>query len=255
MLKHRVIPSLLLKNSGLVKTIQFKNPKYIGDPINAIRIFNEKEVDELMVIDIGLGKNGGEPNYRLIEQFASECFMPLCYGGGIRTIDQATRLFNIGIEKILLHSLAFSDPNLVSKLADKFGVQSIVLSVNIKKNILKRDSLYFNNRKINVSKPWIQQIKNIVNSGVGEVLLTCVDREGTFKGPDLNLIREVSTSLSVPVIASGGIGSLQDIKNAIDSGASAVSVGSYFVFHGPHRAVLITYPEYSELETLLSTEN
>lgn len=252
MLKHRVIPALLLRDGGLVKTRQFKDAKYVGDPINAIRIFNEKEVDELMVLDIVASKHGQEPDYAMIELFAGECFMPLCYGGGVRTVEQAARIFDLGVEKISLQSAAINDISLISRIAERFGSQSVVVSVDIKRNWLKRPGLYESSTGKIHKLAWLDFARQAVAAGAGEVLINAVDRDGEMQGMDLDLIREASTALTVPLIALGGVGSLQDIKAAVDAGASAVAAGAFFVFHGPHRAVLITYPLYQELEILLS---
>lgn len=250
MLKHRVIPSLLLRNGGLVKTRKFKDPKYVGDPINAIRIFNEKEVDELMVLDITASRECREPNYALIEELAGECFMPLAYGGGVANVEQASRLFGLGVEKICLQTAAFCDLNFVSQLAKSFGSQSVMVSVDIKRNWLGKAHLYGSlNGKVR-PEPWLSLTQELVSAGAGEVLLNSVDRDGTLAGPDLELIREASASLSVPLIAVGGVSSLADIKAVVEAGASAVAAGAFFVFQGPHRAVLITYPQYQELEIL-----
>lgn len=253
MLKHRVIPALLLCNGGLVKTLKFKDPKYVGDPINAIRIFNDKEVDELMVLDITASRERREPNYALIEEFAGECFMPLAYGGGVTHVEQAARLFGLGVEKICLQTAALKDLTLVNRLAERFGSQSVMVSVDVKRNWLGRAQLYGAADGKARSEPWLDLTQRLVNAGAGEVLLNAVDRDGTLAGPDLQLIGEAAASLSVPLIAVGGVSSLADIKAAVEAGASAVAAGAFFVFHGPHRAVLITYPKYQELENLLKT--
>ena len=253
MLKHRVIPALLLKKGGLVKTTKFSAPKYIGDPINAIKVFNTKEVDELMVLDIDASKLKREPNYALIEQFAGECFMPLCYGGGLQTIDQVSKIFKLGVEKVCLQTAAIENINFIKQLADRFGSQSIVVSVDVKKDWLQRPKLYESAKGQNSSVNWITFIKQAVDAGAGEILLNAVDRDGTLQGPDLGLIQQASAEIAAPLIAVGGIGSLQDIKEAVIAGASAVAAGAFFVFHGPHRAVLITYPQYQELITLFNT--
>ncbi|WP_285009887.1 AglZ/HisF2 family acetamidino modification protein [Pedobacter faecalis] len=252
MLKHRVIPALLLQNGGLVKTTKFSNPKYVGDPINAIRIFNTKEVDELMVLDIDASKSHKEPNYSLIEQFAGECFMPLSYGGGIRTVEQAARIFKLGVEKVCLQTAVLYDLKLINDLADRFGSQSIVVSVDIKKDWLNRNKIYTSHTGELGSVNWLDHVKNAVEAGAGEILLNAVDRDGTMQGPDLTLISAASHGISAPLISLGGIGSLSDIKAAIEAGASAVAAGAFFVFHGKHKAVLITYPEYEQLTTLFS---
>ncbi len=252
MLKNRIIPCLLLKNEGLVKTLQFKNPKYVGDPINAIRIFNDKEVDELMVLDITASKEGKSPNFSLIEQFASECFMPLGYGGGIRNMADAQTLFTLGVEKICLQTAALNDLNLIRKMADKWGSQSILVSVDVNRNWLGKPALYSSSNGKSLSMPWLQFMKNAVEAGAGEIILNAVHRDGTMKGMDTELIKLAADSMDVPLVAVGGAGSLADMKAAVAAGASAVSAGAFFVFHGPHRAVLITYPKYQQLEALFS---
>ncbi len=252
MLKHRVIPCLLLRNGGLVKTLKFADAKYVGDPINAIRIFNDKEVDELMVLDITASKEKKEPNYALIEQFASECFMPLSYGGGIKTMEQAQRLFNSGIEKICLQTAVLDDLSLVKNLSDKWGSSSILVSVDVKKNWMGHSKLYSAATGKTLDKKWTDFMLDAVKAGAGEIVLNAVDRDGTMKGMDTELIKEAAKILSVPLVAVGGAGSLADIKAAVDAGANAVSAGAFFVFQGPHRAVLITYPKYNELVQLLS---
>lgn len=254
MLKHRVIPCLLLRNGGLVKTMKFKNPTYVGDPINAIRIFNDKEVDELMVLDITVSRDHKEPNYKLIKQFAGECFMPLCYGGGIRTVEQARRLFSIGVEKVCLQTAALEDLNIISQIADLFGNQSVLISIDVKKNWLGNYKLYSASTRQLLSQPLMEFIGKAVSAGAGEVVLNAVDRDGMMQGMDNHLIHNISAAISVPLIAVGGVGSLADIKAAVDSGASAVSAGAFFVFQGPHRAVLITYPQYNELISLFNTK-
>lgn len=252
MYRHRIIPCLLLKNGGLVKTYKFKNPKYVGDPINAIRIFNDKEVDELMVIDIMASKDNKEPNYHLIEQFASECFMPLCYGGGITKVEEAHRLFSLGVEKICLQTAAIENPSLITEISSRFGSQSVLVSVDVKKNWLGKKRLYSASRGKILSTELLDFIKLAVDSGAGEIVLNTVDHDGVMDGMDVDLIKEVSEAISVPIIAVGGVGKLEDIKLAIDAGANAVAAGAFFVFQGPHRAVLITYPKYTELENLLN---
>ena len=254
MLSSRLIPVLLLKNGGLVKTIKFSNPKYVGDPINAIRIFNEKEVDELMVLDIDASKNNEKPNFKLIEQFASECFMPLSYGGGIRNIADANTLFGLGVEKICVQSAAIENINIVSELSNRFGSSSVMVSIDIKKNWLRQKRLFCNNKNIDIAEDWLTFAREVESHGAGEIILNSVDNDGTMQGPDLNLITDASDALNIPLIAVGGIGSLDDIKKAIMAGASAVAAGSFFVFYGPHRAVLITYPKPSQIADILNKD-
>jgi cyclase len=250
MLKHRVIPCLLIRNDGLVKTRKFSNPKYVGDPINAIKIFNAKEVDELIVLDISATKEGRGPNFNLIEQITDECFMPLCYGGGISKLEEAQKLFSMGIEKVCLQTSILEDLSLITKISKQFGSQSVVVSIDIKKNFLGRKKLYQSSTKKLLDLDWKAYIQSTIKAGAGEIMLNSVDKDGTLSGMDLDLVQEVSSLVEVPVIAAGGVGSLENIKESIDHGASAVAVGSFFVFHGPHRAVLITYPKYSTLEDL-----
>lgn len=245
-----MIPALLLRNGGLVKTTRFKDPKYVGDPINAIRIFNDKEVDELMVLDIMASKERREPNYALIEQFASECFMPLAYGGGIRSVAQVKRLFYLGVEKVCLQTAAMESPTLISELANHFGSQSVMVSVDVKKNWLGKPQLYQSATGKLMGVAWMDKVRELVSAGAGEVLLNAVDKDGTLMGPDLSFIRQASSAIDVPLIAQGGVSSLSHIKACVDAGASAVAAGAFFVYHGPHRAVLITYPKYQDLEQL-----
>lgn len=250
MLKHRVIPALLLREGGLVKTHRFGKHKYIGDPINAIRIFNEKEVDELMLLDIDASRQRREPDYDLIESVAAECFMPFGYGGGISSVEQARRLFSLGVEKVVLQTAALANPGIVSEIAQRFGSQSVVVSLDIKRDWLGCYRLWSSSRRKLLGRNWLETLQLLVEAGAGEVLLNSVDRDGTQQGYDLRLIEKAAHAVGIPVIALGGASSLQDFRFATDSGASAVAAGSLFVLQGPHRAVLISYPNYSELELL-----
>jgi len=250
-LKHRVIPALLLREGGLVKTQKFGKHKYIGDPINAIRIFNEKEVDELIFLDIDATRKGREPDYDLIEGVAGECFMPLGYGGGIASVDQARRIFSAGVEKIVLQTSALTNPRLVTDIAERFGSQSVVVSIDVKRDWLGRHRLWSSATARVVSDDWLATMHRLVAAGAGEVLLNSVDRDGTQAGYDLCLIQAAAESVDVPLVALGGAGSLSDFAQAIEAGASAVAAGSFFVMQGTHRAVLITYPEYPDLEKCL----
>lgn len=250
MLRPRVIPCLLLRGTGLVKTQRFSDPVYIGDPNNAIRIFNEKHADELIVLDIDASRTGRGPNWNAIEQFAGECFMPVCYGGGVSSVEDAARLFDLGIEKVSLQSRVISDFRLIGDIADRYGSQSVVLSVDIMKGKFGRVGLYDSAKRKPSKKPWMSWMSQGVQEGAGEVLLTSIDREGTRRGMDLNLIREASEAVDVPLIANGGVGSIEHVQQALHYGASAVAVGAYFVFQGPHRAVLITYLDEAAFSTL-----
>lgn len=252
MLKHRVIPALLLERGGLVKTRKFCDPKYVGDPINAIKIFNEKEVDELLLLDIGASREGREPEYELLRDVATECFMPLCYGGGISRLEHAERLFRLGVEKVCLQTATRNDLSLVEQIAGRYGSQAVAGSVDVKIDWKGAHQLYWaaDRTTDNDLKGHLDRLQS---AGVGEIVLNSVDRDGMMSGMDLKLIHRVATDLKVPLVALGGVGELDHIRQAVVAGASAVAAGSFFVFHGKHRAVLITYPAYGELEGLLST--
>ncbi len=250
MLQTRVIPVLLLRNAGLVKTTKFKDEKYIGDPINAIKIFNEKEVDELIFLDIMASSQGKEPNYELIKDFASECFMPICYGGGVSTISQMEKIYNLGIEKISLSTAAIKNLDLLREASSIFGSSSVVVTLDIKKGFMGRN--IHTNRGTKKLKHSIPSFAlEIQAAGAGELMLNSIDRDGTMSGYDLDLIEEVTQVLDIPVIACGGAGNLTDFSQGKKAGASALAAGAFFVFHGKHRAVLITYPGQSELESYL----
>lgn len=250
MLSHRVIPCLLVSQGGLVKTRHFKEPKYVGDPINAVRIFNDKEVDELMVLDIDASKEGRGPDYALVEELAGECFMPLCYGGGIRTAEEARQLFSLGVEKVCLQSAALRDPSIIREIAERSGEQSVVVSIDVKRDWRGRRQAYSAAGVDLPTHDWRLLMKQALEMGVGEIVLNSVDRDGTLFGYDLELIAEASPLSSAPIIALGGAGSPADFRAAVEAGASAVAAGAYFVFYGPHRAVLITYPTPAELRSL-----
>lgn len=250
MLRPRVIPCLLLNGSGLVKTERFKNPKYVGDPMNAIRIFNGKSADELIVLDVEASRHGRGPDFDRIEQFAGECYMPVCYGGGVTSVDQAAKIFSLGVEKISLQTSALRELSLVEGIASRFGSQSVVLSVDVKRGRLGQPKLYSFAEGKTHKQPWRELMTAAVNAGAGEILLTAVEHEGTMSGLDLNLIRAAADCVPVPVIANGGVGSLSDIALGLGAGASAVAVGAYFVFNGPHKAVLITYLDEAQFTQL-----
>jgi len=243
----RIIPTLLISNGKLVKTINFGKKTYVGDPINAIKIFNDKEVDELILIDIDASKTQTSINYKLIEDCASECFMPLCYGGGIKNIDDTSRLFSLGIEKICLQSSIFKDPFFLKQLSNKYGSQAIVVSLDIFKNFFGNYKLVNSSNGSEINKNIISLLKELEQLGAGEILLNVINKDGKMSGMDFDIINNLSSNTNLPIIALGGVGSLNDIKKAFVSGASAVSAGSFFVFNGPHRAVLITYPKQEEI--------
>lgn len=242
MTKARVIPCLLLRNHGLVKTKNFKSSTYIGDPINAVRIFSEKEVDELIILDIDATREGRDPNYELIAEIAGECFMPVAYGGGIKTLDQARKLIRCGLEKVVINSSAFEVRTLIPQIADIFGSQAVVGAIDARKSLFGGHSVFRASGTINTKLTPEEHAVFLEKSGVGEIFLNSIDCDGQMKGFDLGLIRKVVNSVDIPVIACGGAGDTTHLNDAITiGGASAVAAGSLFVFFGKHKAVLINY--------------
>jgi cyclase len=239
----------------LVKTRRFKDPTYVGDPINAIRIFNEKEVDELMLLDVGASNEGRGPDFKLLTQVASECFMPLAYGGGLRTVEEMEQLLALGIEKVVVNRQAVFDPGLVDQAAARLGSQSVVVSIDVKRTLFGAPRVYAASGTKDTGRDPATFAREMRERGAGEILLTSIDRDGTMKGYDLDLLRQVTAAVDVPVVASGGAGALGDLRRAVhEAGASAVSAGSLFVFHGSHRAVLITFPSRTEIEATFALE-
>lgn len=250
----RVIPVLLLKNAGLVKTVGFKDAKYIGDPLNAVKIFNDKEVDELIFLDILATPQNRSIPLDLLKEIAEECFMPLSYGGGIKTLEDIRKILKIGIEKVIVNSQLFNDLNFLKAAIDQFGSSTIVASLDVKKNFWGKYELYSHGGKVNTKKDPLIFAKELNDLGVGEIMINSIDRDGTMKGYDLELISTVCSEVQVPVIACGGASSIDDFEKAVSqAGASAIAAGSMFVLHGKHRAVLISYPKQSELQELFST--
>ncbi len=253
MVFSRAIPCLLLHKKGLVKTVRFKTPRYIGDPLNAIRIFNEKEVDELMLLDIDATVEGREPDYALIEDIASECFMPLCYGGGVRTIEQMKRIYALGVEKISLGSAAAEAPEIVARAAKVFGSQSVTVTMDVKKFMFGGHRVTTRNATRKSRYTPVAFAKLMEAQGAGELVVNAVDRDGMMAGYDLELLREIADAVSIPVIALGGAGKLEDLKAAVTAaGVSAAAAGSLFVYYGPLKGVLINYPPYEALRELFS---
>lgn len=247
MLRPRIIPSLLVHDNGLVKTVNFKNPKYVGDPINAVRIFNEKEVDELAIFDIDATVLGREPNYSLIERLASQSMMPLCYGGGVKTVEQAQRIFSLGIEKIALSSAVLQNPKLITEISDRVGAQSVIVVLDVKKKLLGGYEVYTNNGKKATGVNPFKFVEEAQKLGAGEIVINSIDRDGLMKGYDLDLIAKVREKITLPMTVLGGAGSLEDIEKVIDQhGVVGVAAGSLFVFKGPYKAVLINYPTQIE---------
>lgn len=253
MLNVRVIPILLLRNKGLVKTVKFSKGKYIGDPINAVKIFNDKEVDELAFLDIEASKVNMPPNFDFIKHIASECFMPLAYGGGISNIDHIKKLFQIGVEKVILNSVALEHLNLVSEAAEIFGGQSIVVSIDVKTNIWGKYFVFSHSEKKPAIKDPVAYARAAEKAGAGEIILNAVDQDGMMNGYDLNIVEKMSSVINIPLVACGGAGKLEHFKEGHQAGASALAAGSLFVYHGPHKAVLINYPSQQKLKQLFKS--
>ena len=247
MLRPRIIPSLLLHDKGLVKTVNFRSPKYVGDPINAVRIFNEKEVDELAFFDIDATVLNQEPDYILIEKLANQSRMPLCYGGGVKTVEQAQKIFGLGIEKIALSSAVIQYPQLVNQIANRVGSQSVIVVLDIKKKLLGSYEIYTHNGKKATGINPISFAKKLEDLGAGEIIINSIDQDGVMKGYDLNLIDKIAETISIPMTVLGGAGSIDDIEKVIEKyGVIGVAAGSLFVFKGTYKAVLINYPTQIE---------
>lgn len=250
MLGTRVIPCLLLKKGSLVKTVRFKDPKYVGDPINVVKIFNEMEVDELLFLDIAATIENRKPPFDLIAQIADECFMPFAYGGGIKTIGDMRKIFSLGAEKIVLNTLAFENPSIIKEASKIFGSQSIVVSIDIKQD----DSNYqtfIRSGTISINKNAVDSAIEAEKNGAGELFLNNIDKDGTFEDYDYELIKKISKTVHIPVIVCGGAKKIENFASAKKAGASGVSAGSLFVYQNENRAVLINYPSQEELKEIL----
>ena len=250
MFRSRLIPIILIENKGLYKSIKFKNHRYLGDPLNTIRLFNDKEVDELVILDIGARKSTKGINFEYLEKLSSECFMPVCYGGGVDDILQVEKLFKLGFEKISFNTALNEKIDLVNEVAKKYGVQSVVASIDVKKNIFGKYNIYTENGTKKIKWNLEEYIKYLQDNGVGEILLTSIDQEGTMTSYDYELIKLVSGFVNIPVVANGGASNLSDCKEAIDYGASAAAASSIFSYYGKKSAVLVNYPPHNELKDL-----
>lgn len=249
MTRVRVMPCLLLRGHGLVKTRKFKDPVYLGDPINAVRIFNEKEVDELVILDIDASRDGREPDYDFIAEIAGECFMPVAYGGGVRTLEQARRLIRCGVEKVVINTAATESYDVIREMAQVFGRQAVVGAIDVKRTLLGGYRVVAKSASVETRTPLAEHVQALVTAGAGEIFLNSVDRDGMMAGYDLPLIRLVRQQVNVPVVACGGAGNVEHLVAAVhEGGASAVAAGSMFVFHGRLRAVLINYPQGLNLQ-------
>lgn len=253
MLRPRIIPCLLVQNKGLVKTVKFGDPKYVGDPTNAVKIFNEKEVDELMIVNIDATAHNAEPDYVMIKNAATECRMPLCYGGGVKTVEQANRIIALGVEKVSLSSAAVENPGLISDIAEQVGSQSVVAVLDVKKKRWGgKYEIWTHNAKKATGICPIEFAQRIERRGIGEIVVNSIDNDGVMKGYDLDLVQRIREVVSVPLTVLGGAGSLEDIKTLIhEFGIIGACAGSLFVFKGVYRAVLINYPSSVEKSALM----
>ena len=253
MLNPRIIPCLLVQNKGLVKTVQFSSPKYVGDPLNAVKIFNEKSVDELIVLDIDATTNNKEPDYNMISNLAMECRMPLCYGGGVKTKEQALRIFELGVEKIAMSSVAIENPKLINEIAGIVGNQSVIVVLDVKKKKFSKEyNLYTHNGKKKTGLNVLDFAKKVEELGCGEIIINSIDEDGVMEGYDTNIINIIRDEVSIPMTVLGGAGSLNDIGQMINRhGIIGVAAGSLFVFKGKYKAVLINYPNPIEKESLI----
>lgn len=256
MLRTRVVPCLLVRNGGLVKTQRFANDKYVGDPINAVRIFNEHEADELTVLDIDATVKGNEPDYRMIENLAAECRMPLCYGGGVTSVEQVKRIMGLGVEKVSISAAAVARPELISEIAEQVGSQSAVVVIDVKKRTLGGQRVVTHNARKDTKLKPVEFARHLADLGAGEIVLNSVDRDGMMDGYDLELAHQVRNAVSIPVTLLGGAGGIDHLRNAVDAlGIIGVAAGSMFVFKGKYRAVLISYPSAEERQNLLLSKH
>jgi imidazole glycerol-phosphate synthase subunit HisF len=248
MKRFRIIPTLLINEGKLVKTINFKNPSYVGDPINAVKIFNEKEVDEISIIDMSRTIKATEPNFNLISDIAGEAFMPMSYGGGISSIEIGQKIIRCGVEKLIINNALMKNPEIIKSFKEKFGSQSIVASLDIKKNWFGNYKIFDYLTKKTQSQNIISYAKLLESSGIGEIILNYVDKEGTFNGLNTGHCKLIANNLNIPVILSGGCNGISNMLSAVkDGNASAIAVGSFFIYQLPHRAVMINYPKQKDL--------
>lgn len=252
MIRPRVIPALLLKGQGLVKTVKFKDPKYLGDPINIVRIFNDKEVDEIVLLDIRATPENRGPQFDVLKNITSEAFIPLAYGGGIRSMEDVRSLLSIGIEKLIMNTSSVESPSLIREVADHAGSQAAVVSIDVKQNFLGKYEVFIGGGQMKTGLDPVKHAVEMEKKGAGEILINSIDRDGMMQGYDINLVRQVADAVSIPVVACGGAGNLSHVAEVIKDGhASAAAAGSMFVFQGPLRGVLISYPTPKELKQFI----
>ncbi len=253
MLKARIIPCLQLVNESLVKAIKFNEYGYIGDYINTVRIFNELEVDELCFLDIRASFENREPNFKILQNIANECFMPLSYGGGIKDFSAVQKIMSIGFEKVVLNTATYQNPQLITKVADHFGSQAVVASVDVKKNIWGKYQVYINDGRQKLSVEPIEWVQKLEAAGAGEILLTSMEKEGTWTGYDLEITKKITSATRIPVVANGGAGSIGHIAEVVlKAGASAAAIGSMVVYQKKGMGVLVNFPDRLELEAALN---
>jgi len=251
MFSPRVIPALTLIEDGLYRTKKFKKPSYVGDPLNAVRIFNEKEVDELIVLDISPERGWHKGRSQLFAEMASEAFMPMAFGGNIQHMEDIEKVFSMGYDKAIINSAAITHFDLIKSAAERFGGQSIVVSIDVGQNLFRKSQVFTDLGRKAAGLDPVDHAMNCEKAGAGEIIIRSIEHDGLMEGFDMTLISNVANSVSIPVVATGGAGSLADIKAALNAGAHSVCAGSMFVYHGPHRAVLINYPNNKQIEKLL----
>lgn len=248
MVRKRIIPCLLLQSDSLVKTIRFNNPSYIGDAVNTVRIFNELEVDELILLDIKTTSSKSAPNFKLLKNIASECFMPLAYGGGINSIEQIEQIFKIGFEKVILNTAALVNPKLISDASKVFGSQAIVVAIDAKRNLFGKQKVFGKSGKIKFDVDPISWAKKVEDLGAGELIYTSIEREGTWSGYDISTLKKISNKVNIPIIANGGAGNISHLNEAINlAEVSAVAIGSMVVYQKKGMGILINFPDRDKL--------
>lgn len=250
--RPRLIPVLLLKDQGLYKTRQFGKDSYVGDPVNTIRIFNDKEVDEIVILDIKAARERTAPNYDLLRDIASECFVPLSYGGGVSDVETVQKLISIGFERIVVNTAAVNNISVIRDMTSRFGSSTIIGGIDVKKTLLGKKIVVTNSGAQKTKLTPLDWVLQLQESGVGEILVTSIDRDGEMTGYDLDLLNTITSKADIPIIACGGAANLQDLKAAYDAGASGAAAGAMFVYKGKHRAVLIQYPKPSEIKDAFS---
>lgn len=251
MLRPRIIPCLLVRGKGLVKTVKFGASKYVGDPINAVKIFNEKEADELIVLDLDATTSGTAPDFVMIQKLAAECRMPLCYGGGVTTVEQAKRIIGLGVEKVAISSAALADPKLITAIATEIGSQSVVVVLDVKKSLFGKYEVYTRNGQKSTGRSPVEVAHQAEKLGAGEIVINSIDNDGQMKGYDLDLAVKVREAIRLPMSVLGGAGSLSDIARLVSvCGVVGAAAGSLFVFKGSYRAVLINYPAQAQKDDI-----